>query len=375
MKPMRFIQQLAMGAHAGLPDPDPGQGQQTGVKSMNTATPRVIETRNQHLTRDEFNDPELFIRTVTWFDMEWFRNFNDKSHIYWREDGVKVYIQSWDVDLREVLSREDSPFTYVNTYHPDGRLMSKHIEFHREEYYGRCWYIFKDNKFVEERQTPTGFERFARPMNEIRDLFLEKTKADMFDKRQVQLVVRGDWVDQALVPLFPYYIIYVQAPGKRNEGIQYLVQGETGEILFKVRYFPMGAVYRGPALGPKSAEIPRIEALLKEKVDNPFPLYAVYRKEYRESQSRFYDVFVKKETPPQTSSNNNWPILGAYFVDFETGKVMPMPDHGAEHFGPMGTVEEEYQTHLMILDIEKKEKEAKEKKETSWFFGLFHRKV
>jgi hypothetical protein len=59
----------------------------------------------------------------------------------------------------------------------------------------------------------------------------------------------------------------------------------------------------------------------------------------------------------------------------EKGEAISRPVRGAEYFGPMGSVDEEYQTYLMILDIERKEKEAKEKKETSWLSRLFHRKV
>jgi hypothetical protein len=56
----------------------------------------------------------------------------------------------------------------------------------------------------------------------------------------------------------------------------------------------------------------------------------------------------------------------------EKGEAISRPVRGAEYFGPMGSVDEEYQTYLMIFDIEKKEKEVKQ---TSWLSRLFHRKV
>jgi hypothetical protein len=344
------------------------------VPALAQDTHKVIETRNQHLTREEFNDMDLFIRTVTWLDMEWFLGFNDKSHIYWRDDGVKVYIKK--ENLMEELSREDSPFTYVNYYTPDGRLLGKRIEFNFEKSYGGHVYIFKDNKIVEIRPVSDGLKPFARPIKEFRELFLKKTGADMFNKDHVPFVVRGIWTDESLLPLFPYYEIHVYKFETDNVGTQYIVHGETGEILFHVKYFPRGGVERGALiLSPSSkgsAETDRIAALLKEKGEEPFPLYVVYRKEYGESKSRFYDVFVvKKEALPNMTSEPDRPTLGFYFVDMEKGEVVPRPNY----YGPSGSVIEEYQTYLMILDIEKKEKEAKEKKETSWLSRLFHRQA
>ena len=323
------------------------------------ATPKVIETRYQQLTREEFNDLDLFIRTISRLDMEWFRSFNDNSHVYKRPDGVRVYIMGWNKNSREELSREDSPFRYVNYYDPEGHLVSKHIEFHREENYGRCWYIFKDNKLIEERPAPYGFNRFNRPIKEIRAIFFKETGADMFDKSRVPLVIRSTTSDS--IPVYEIFALKYPSESGRREGTGYLVHGETGEVLFHVEnhYEPRikyGIVNRGILVENESDTAIQIKSLLDTKINNKAPLYAIFRKEYGDDKFRFYDVFTVKKGPDHSLSVTIGPILWNYFVDLKKSEITQRAD--AMGFSASSSILEEYEAYRKILDVEKKEKKV-----------------
>jgi hypothetical protein len=158
-----------------------------------------------------------------------------------RDDGLHVRQLDYGNDgYQEEFTRPDSHYTYVSAYNKHGRLKGIGVRFCNYEV-GEALYIDKNGN-VEKRRDLDVEGPFLQ-IAKLRKLFLEKTRVDIYDTEKIIDVnhARHEGFGGKT-----YYDIFVRKEPGSHKLDAYLLDGATGEILFKADAF------RGRGIGPSA---------------------------------------------------------------------------------------------------------------------------
>jgi hypothetical protein len=210
-------------------------GSGTTLSKTNKVLPGepIMTQSNTHSNMDtleKFNQPENFLATRTTFDRAMFKKNagNSDKYQYVREDGIHIrQFYLGNNGYKEELTRPDSFYEYSNGYMKDGRLESMVVRFFRYPV-GEVLYFDEKGKIVKRRNMD--IEGSFLPIEKLRERFLDEKKIDIYDKKIIVTVYRARHEGYGGKT---YYDIYVRhAPGSVDL-TSYLLDGATGEILFK----------------------------------------------------------------------------------------------------------------------------------------------
>ncbi|MDR1662760.1 MAG: hypothetical protein LBR95_10155 [Azoarcus sp.] len=206
--------------------------------SIETTGEPAMTQPNTPAARDaleKFNRPKDFLVVRSTFDIAAFKRNSEESgdYTYVRKDGVHVRQIDFDDDgYKEELTRPDSHYMYEYSYDRKGRLDGMSVRF-CNSVVGEV--LDFDEKGNIVKRSNVDIEGPFLAVEKLREQFLKETGVDIYDTEKVFYVQHSKLIRSNEV----YFVIYVPKD-LRGRLTAYLLDGPTGEILFKADAF------RGP---------------------------------------------------------------------------------------------------------------------------------